>query len=557
MIEPAILSLLTSFFVLGVFAVVVTAPARRLRAARRRLAAELRGKTVLEAAYIGIDALIAYRIQPLFTPRALITNEGDGTLSVRLPAPDDRIAEHRLAIAETSIAWIDNGDGAGVVPNMVRLHHDGQSHYLIVLKGLGVDKKGTRLLHETLMRMGLAPGSAPRPTRRLRSALGFAALLVVAASALAVWTAFQAAPIDAPQVLAQTPAGDVLAASPRVLYRFDGEGRLLGRVSLKDLGIQDGISDLEALDEATLLVADHDAGVIKRCELEAAMCELLPAFSTGERPLLRTFQFARDPQTGHLFVADTARHRLSELDEHGKLVDKIAGVETLCFPNSPFLAEGRLYVNNTNHHALVHWEIGSWSSPVSQPTVAEGRSKVLCPPAVESEWGAFFARERLGDERARPHEIGRCGRVWPIAAGQDHAGHWWVLNGGANLARGDLLMFDSDLVTPRLRVQLPDDADPVDLLVRDDDLLVTDIASASIRRIGLDGNLLPDFGNATFSAALAEQRARLDRLELMRWATIGFLLILLIVGLIFLFVWQRRRINDILACDPALSRGAG
>ncbi len=142
-----------------------------------------------------------------------------------------------------------------------------------------------------------------------------------------------------------------------------------------------------------------------------------------------------------------------------------------------------------------------------------------------------------------------------MTARRDRRGQWWVLNADAGMTRAEVMVFDEDFSRPR-RVDVGDRADPLSLLVRQEDVLITDTRGSAILRVSLDGERLGRFGDARFQAWIETQRARQRRLEWLRIGSITGLLALLAAGLLALGVWRKRRLGEIVAADPAFEADA-
>ncbi len=507
-----------------------------------------------EVTYLSAEDIATGRVQLTSAARALLRSDSSDQYRLLVPAVNDKSIEHVFPLSDCRIAWIDNGQLRSAVPSMIRLHHAGRSHYLIKSsRWLGADHDATHALYERLTQSGFSEDSTLRAPTNLGSWLFAALVAVLVAVGYMLWAAFNVAADFAPLVLAQLPNKDVVAASHVDLYHFDADGQLKQQISVADLGIRDGVSELQALDDKTVLVGDLGAGAIKRCDLEVRACRVLEGFSGNTPAFLRSFQFAVDSGAGHIYVTDTARHRLVQFDANGLRLRQIAGPERLCFPNAPVVVEGRLYVSNTNHHSVAAWSLDALDAePQSWLTVQEGRRGVNCPAPLEYRGFEIFAGERpaSGGRPAVVHQESRRGRVWPMVARRDRRGQWWVLNADNRMAHADIIVFDRDFTQPR-RVRVADNADPLSLLVRHDDVLITDTRSGAILEVGLDGKLRGRFGDARFHAEIETRRTRQINMQWLRMYTMAGVGALLVLGLLALGVWRKRRLRAIVAADPA------
>jgi|GEM_PF-3551900 len=530
----------------------------RFRRFIRKHRKQLRDKQTYPVGYCSESDLAGRRFGPLIAKRALLAANRKGFIEIFVLSPWRKHLHLCLRADRTELAYIRNEPLGSLLPSMIRLHENGRSHYCFSINRITLQAgRKTRSIHEHLATLvNHNHSAATHHFRHFRWLLGGAALLLMLASGLAVWTSWNPALVHTPMVLGTDADARVIVASRKTLYRFAQDGTLLDSRPLDELGIHGGISDIQRAGDGRMLVGDSAAGLIKACDLDNNECAPLP-HSSGTDAFLRSFQFAVDAVRSRIYVADTSRHRLVELDSQGGFLGEIAGSDLLCFPNDPMLIGDRLYVANTNHHTLLVWNLKEpdrFVPAMEILTVKRGRDIIVCPDGSENRGQEYFAKERLRlrGQNPVPFSTSRQGRVWPfvLAAGKGNA--LWVVNGGDNMQHGDVLRFDTaNPLNYPARVALDAGADPIALLVRRDDILIAETGYPSIQRVSHDGTVLGTFGDAGFSAAMARQHAGMvRRKKLRRYAIPAAIILLLALGTAIVII-RNYRLKYLIETDPA------
>jgi hypothetical protein len=516
---------------------------RRLRPYRllsKALSAGGKDGKQVPVGYFSQEDLAGGRLHARYAKPAMLVADGNGDIGLYILTRGEACLHYRFSPSDTGYEWYRSMLG-GLLPPLLGLRADGRTHYLFKCQRLA----GTPLRSAGKFYTELAdfiPNlPAPRTDgfRYVEWGIRLYALLLVGAVIAAVAASWSPGLDEEPMVLGQQQDGHVYAASVRWLYHFDAADQLVERIDLQSLGIDNGISDIELLEDGRFLVGDSGAGLIKSCDFSTRQCQALAGFGEGKF-FLRSFQFARAPQHDRIYAADSSRHRLLELDASGNLIKEIAGHDSLCFPNDPLVTNGMLVIANTNHHKLVAWDLAQpgFEAPAQEwLTVQAGRDDVRCPSIFEAPNTEYFAREmpQSGGSRAVVFNNARPGKIWPFVIQQGPQGGMWVLNAGNNLQHADLLIFDqwpSDS-KPR-RVYLEDGVDPIGMLVRSNDVLLAENHKPSIIRISHEGRVLGDFGDAEFSGlmtAIADRQQLYKQVSLYAKYTVGVLLLVLVIAL--------------------------
>ena len=340
-----------------------------------------------------------------------------------------------------------------------------------------------------------------KPTTVLLILLFFGALL-----GAKFWAGQQALMVPHLGRMHPHPDGRIFVQLGVELYAFDSEDGPGERFDLNEIGIAEMVGDFAFFNNGDLLIrkgpydpgllenlrrffrlsnrqpeiADGDEVGLFRCRLETAQCE---PFGPRMLNLNSAFHLTLDPATQWVFLADTSRHRLLLFAPDGEELDRFA--QGLKFPNQILFRDGHLYVANTNHHALSSIEI------------------------TESGFG-----RKEQDIPVDPAPARTAGQTWPMSM-LLHDGLWWVINGDNSLARGGLYLIDDDGAFVR-RLELPLDADPMEIVALKEQVLVADFSYDRIYRFDAAGEPLPDFDLPLLTqrlGQLAERRIHYRRLD--------------------------------------------
>jgi hypothetical protein len=345
-----------------------------------------------------------------------------------------------------------------------------------------------------------------------------------------------------PHLMARNAAGDVLLGAFTTLYLVP-----------HDEGVQ--VLDVEALDlrgPVLSLSSDGDhwylgddaTGLLHRCDLAARRCE--PAVTTlhGERAFRRTHRVAFTADRIH--IADTSRHQLVIFDREGNFIAATrTGPIALCFPNGIVERQGALYVADTNNFRIARIDPAAHYPSETFLHVAAGEPVTEPNCSFDSarfgERGNALMNKAADAKVTQPREArapARPDRAWPASVLNTSRDDWWVVQQTGALLDGDVVIYDT-AGRPRRRIELPPDADPVDLIELDESVLIADPTLARVHRVSLDGARVDAWEPPDFAAQM--QRA-LDTRWLMglgRHASRGAIGLGVILGLVV--VWRELR----------------
>ena len=310
-----------------------------------------------------------------------------------------------------------------------------------------------------------------------------------------------------PSKAVATRDGGLMLVSHGALHVFGADGRRMGSHSLEQLGASLTPSDMAVHRDGRVVLADPDGSRLLRCTLPAGPCEALhPALKRvgGQAALpLNSVKVWIDDERGRYYLSDNAGHRIVIADLGGKTL-AASGPNLVWFPNQLQLrAPGELAVVDTNHQRVATFDVSG--------------DKV----------------GRLLHELPTRSGVARHDRVWPFDAVRTPDGATWVLVAREGMKDADLVVFDAAGRASR-RVELGEDADPFDIELWRDRVIVADATRYRVDAVSLDGSVAPAFADDAFERELAHARREPDRWRDLRLvAQVGIVLVPLL-AIVFL-----------------------
>jgi NHL repeat len=329
-------------------------------------------------------------------------------------------------------------------------------------------------------------------------------VVILAALGVRIWAADRSLSIEGPANIKAGPDGLVYIVTDSRLYIHDRDGGLVDVEPMTRFGMERAKGDFWVFRNGDLLLRretkkrltcrreletffrngsskqdkiDADAGILERCDLRGEAC--VP-FGRGDGAFKKigAFKVFVDETKGFVYLTDTPAHQVLLYDLSGALIRKSDAY--FLYPNGLVKgADGLLYVADTNHHRIA---------------------------AVSPEYADFGRVER---QFSILNTVSPPGKEWPFALGQDRNGRWWVINAGAGMRHGDLVIYNADGEVFR-RVELPDNAEPTALAVLNDKVLVTDADLMRVYSVALNGELGEDFGSLTLKIDNADKLREKD-----------------------------------------------
>lgn len=358
---------------------------------------------------------------------------------------------------------------------------------------------------------------APRSTKLL----ALAVIVLVAAGILAVQQAGRAYETQGPSRIARNPAGSTLIDAYEKLFLVDAQQHLT-QLTAADLGLGGPINSITTQGDDWILGDDSD-GLLYRCDAALRACR--PLFPTRkERLFSRAHGLTQFD--GKWIVSDSERHRLRVYDSSGNelLSTRTQPIE-LCYPNEVIAVDGRLYVTDTNNFRIAQVDPDTWTSSTFIQTAAGAplaRANCADLSSHVAERGDAYGNLMLDTVNTvgRPTlTVARHNRILPASLLYVRNGDWWVVQMKGMMTYGDVILYSPEGVA-RLRVNLPEDSEPTNLLETANGVLVTDPTLARIYDVGLDGQVREDWGPAELKTQWQQillTRARWQRLQPFGW----------------------------------------
>ena len=303
-------------------------------------------------------------------------------------------------------------------------------------------------------------------------------LLFVACLGLFAWASNLGAAVTGP-VHITANATRILVTLNGELLVLDSSGALQERRSLEALGIDPYPIDLRWQDDSTLLVATQRPAGLHSCNYPAWQCRAIenPLFEN----LYRQIKVLPDPSDEGFFISDTAGGRLYWLSTDGRNSRELPAAKGFNTVNDIALDdEQRLWVADSGNRRIV-----------------------MLQADANGEWG-------ITGELSAKSAPARPDVDWPMMIALSADGNAWVVQPDATGHRADLLLYDAQLGV-KARIDLPDDADPTDVVRSGQSMLITDRDNYRLMSVDIHSHAVSDFGGHRLQAILdAAARERAD-----------------------------------------------
>lgn len=360
----------------------------------------------------------------------------------------------------------------------------------------------------------------PMFSRKLGKVLLFVVLCLVGAGVyLSIWAERQASQILGPALMRESAEGDIWIRANHKLYQLNADGEGLRVIDPVELGLND-ITDLLPLASGEFLIGDKGTNEIRRYSPEGKMLHSFVARTIQKGEHQGTFKFIIDSETGDYYVVDTTNHRILRFDGDGVPKEgfgrKGNAEDDLHFPNQIALgADQLLYIVDTNNHRISIRD-------------KDGTHKFSLPTTT--------SRNKIEN-------------IWPTYFGFLPADRLAVINKGPNMTGGEIAIVSLNEGILK-KITLPPGTNPVDIVVRSSDMLVTDESQMLVLRFSHEGELLDHFGKGTFKETLSKAFSEREQFRSITKNARTGLLFLLFVLLGLLFVERRREKRETGQGDP-------
>jgi len=314
--------------------------------------------------------------------------------------------------------------------------------------------------------------------QKIKNAVAGATLVGMALSFAVLYYAGDRLGVDTlgPSEVAHAPDGTVWVASHGSLHRFTEAGERKQVLALGALGVGPILSELLALSDGTLVLAEAVPSRAYRCNTATQKCVAMTAMFGRIGAPEYALMVAADEQRGRWYFSDNAKHRLILTDADGKVLD-VSAPGRVMHPNELVVEKpGELMVVDTDHRRLVRIPVGR---------------DVFGPDLWEMKTDSPFSRP---------------GRYLPMDLAQTPEGNWWVLVASEGMKDADLILFGSDGKAQR-RVDLGPDSDPTRIAPVPGGLLVADPTQVTVTRVSAKDASVASWGDAAFRAELDGLRA--------------------------------------------------
>lgn len=295
-------------------------------------------------------------------------------------------------------------------------------------------------------------------------------------------------------------------------FSFFNNGDILIRRGTDELSILEKYKRYRRMTNKTPLAAANDESGLFRCSLETQQCS---RFGDGAIDFNRTFHLSIDSQTENVYIADSSRHTLRLFDVNG--VQLAVDNNGYKFPNQLSLIDNTLYVADTNHHRIISLD----PSPDNFGKLIENHPILSDNPEVIT-----VALQQLKSQ------------IWP-ATFVHTKDLWWVNVMNNAMRDGDIYLFDPNWHLLGM-LELPEGADPMDLVRYGDSILISDFTLNRVYRYDIDGNYVDDFDSTGLQQVIDANKTQQTQYKHLSYAALGSFITLFAGLLVYALVMQSR-----------------
>ena len=334
----------------------------------------------------------------------------------------------------------------------------------------------------------------------------FALLGVVGGIVLMTHFSAAAARLMGPSLIARNAAGETLVANGITLFLIDADESRTLSLPVGDLKLRGPVMSVSS-DGADWYLGDDATGMLYRCDLRARRCAAALQAKKGMRIFRRAHRVAFSAD--RIFMTDSEAHRLLTFNRDGSAADSTrTSPLALCFPNGIVKVGDQLYVADTNNFRIARLAVVAPTQSATLLHTNAGapiqRANCNSRSAAIAERGSAFLNTAIDSANTLPRDArppARPDHVWPASVLRVSTGEWWVIQKGNLMRMGDVIRYDAE-GRPRGRVDLPPDADPIELIEGRESVLVTDAGLTRVHRVTLPGKVSGEWGPPDFLARL-------------------------------------------------------
>ncbi len=326
---------------------------------------------------------------------------------------------------------------------------------------------------------------------------------------LPTWASYQSAKVGGPRLIAQDSEKRIWVEDNVAIHILDSDGKLRRTHYLEWLGITPPLTCLCPLPDGGMLVGSKKRGLIYRVGRDLTTTGVIDlSEATIGRPF-GSFHLLYDSDRNEIYLSDTSNHRVIVISPSGEILrgKGLAGTpDFFYFPNMMVKDKrGRILIADTNHHEI----------------------KVL-------------SKDLELEDTMNPVPVSEADFVWPGWIGIDGEGRIYVVNYSNDMTYGALVRLNEEGEI-ETTFPLKEGFIPVSMLVRDNDVLLTEGKDFTIYRIEPESKEVSQFGSEALQNIFQTNHNIRKLYHIVKMASRYLLVIFFLVLIVFLAIERKRR----------------
>ncbi|MBI5676165.1 MAG: hypothetical protein HZC48_10140 [Nitrospirae bacterium] len=300
-------------------------------------------------------------------------------------------------------------------------------------------------------------------------------LIIIALIILITWASKKEIDEAGPSLINQDAHGRIWLEFNSDIYILTNEGDIITELDIKQLGIAPPFASFTPLPDGGMLVGSRETRKIHVIGSDGSSVKVIDLAENKIGPLFGVFHLFYNAMTSEILIADTSNHRIVVIDINGKVVKWAGEVDNtpgqFDFPNNILVDnQRRIILVNTNKHRL----------------------------SILSD-----SLETLNEYNPLSRNSSQF--TWPVFLGADKKGRFYVTNHDNNLKGGELVRLDVD-GSREMVYTLPEGVEPMSILVREKDILLSDHHTFRIYSIRHDDRELSIYGSKGLNDMMEKSR---------------------------------------------------